>query len=58
MLAPSDIYEQQGNIKKSAGNKSEYIETKERIKIQRIRKKIQLFQSLNELDKTHLSSEA
>ena len=52
ILALSDIYEQQGNIKKALQYKSEYIETKERGLKYSDQKKIQLFQSLNELDKT------
>tara|TARA_R110000868_G_scaffold118180_1_gene313590 strand:- start:380 stop:2023 length:1644 start_codon:yes stop_codon:yes gene_type:complete len=52
VLALSDIYEQQGNIEKALQYKSEYIKTKERGLKYSDQKKIQLFQSLNELDKT------
>lgn len=52
ILALSDIYEQQGNIEKALQYKSQYIETKERGLKYSDQKKIQLFQSLNELDKT------
>ena len=52
ILALSTIYEQQGNLQKALQYKSDYIKAKEKVLKSNDKKKIQLFQSLNELDKT------
>ena len=52
ILALSNIYETQGDIKKALQYKNDYIATKDRALKYSDQKKMQLFQSLNELDKS------
>lgn len=52
VLALSSIYESQGNIKKALHYKNDYIAKNDRALKYGDQKKIQLFQSLNELDKS------